>query len=373
MPLLPSVASQHPYRVALGTGVALGAAAFIAGLVASSTTPSLQLAVAALAPIAASAPSALPAAPAVVPEPAPSPAPEVHASQLMFVFQAGGATYMKLADLRMLDEEGDALPIPRHGKLRLSKDHYIDAAIAQVPDRAVPLMHLVWKDRKVKVDNRCEASVVGFAVVSRLVGDPAYADPSDGEGDQWSAAGVMKAGHTVLAARLDRCTGTFARDATLPGVVVPTPLHDAALEAAARAQLIASAPARDTQREWDEQQTATGGAAGPWHKDATFATEVLRHPRTGVTFVSIHGHVSGGCGDAHANVWGLFRVDGRTLVPVQLRQLGDVESLDALIDVDGDGELELLGKNWLGYDALLTHASGEPIDQLSVPFLGCPC
>jgi hypothetical protein len=372
MSLLPSVASQHPYRVALGAGGALGTAAVVAALV-SSAASSPQVAAAAPAPPAAPASMALPAAPEVLPEPAPPPAPEVHSSQLMFVFQAGGATYMKLADLRMLDEEGEALPIPRHGKLRLSKDHYIDAAIATVPDPAVPAMHLVWKDRKVKVDNGCEASVVGFAVVSRLVGDPAYADPGYSEGDQWTATGVMKAGHTVLAARLDRCTGTFARDATLPDVVVPTPQHDAALEAEARAQLIASAPARDTQREWDEQQTATGGEAGPWHKDATIATQVLRDPRTGVTFVSAHGHVSAGCGAPHANLWGLFRVEGRTLVPVQLRQLGNVESIDALIDVDGDGELEILGKDWLGYDMLLTHAGGEPIDQLSVPFLGCPC
>jgi len=371
MSFLPSVASQHPYRVALGAGCVLGAAAVIAALVSSSAS-SPQVAAAAPAPIAAPAAMALPAAPAAIVAAAP-PAPEVHSSQLMFVFQAGGATYMKLADLRMLDEEGDALPIPRHGKLRLSKENYIDAAIATVPDPAVPQVHLVWKDRKVKVDSGCEASVVGFAVVSRLVGDPEFADPSYGDGDRWNAAGVVKAGHTVLAARLDRCTGTFARDATLPDVVVPTPVHDAALEAEARAQLIASAPARDTQRAWDEQKTATGGDAGPWYQDAAITTEVLRHPRTGVTFVSAHGHVSSGCGDAHANVWGLFRLEGRALVPVQLRKLDEVESIDALIDVDGDGELEILGKDWLGFDTLLTHAGGAPIDELRVPFLGCPC
>jgi hypothetical protein len=370
MPFHPRLASQLPYRIAIGAGCSLGVTAGVAVLVSSSP-----------APVAVHDPIALPAVatpspappPAALPEPPAPPAPEVHASQLMFVFQAGGATYMRLADLRMLDEDGDELPVPRHGRLRLSKDNYIDAAIAPVKDGDVPLMHLVWKDRRVKVDNRCEASIVGFAVVSRLVGDPGYADPSHGDGDQWTAAGVMKAGHTVLAARLDGCTGSFARDATLPDIVVPTPLHDAALESAARAQLIASAPARDTQREWDEQKTATGGDAGPWHKEATIATEVLRDPRTGVTFVSAHGHVSAGCGDAHANVWGLFRVAGRKLVPVQLRRLGDVETIDALLDVDGDGELEILGKTWLGYDTLLTHENGEPIDGMSVPFLGCPC
>lgn len=286
----------------------------------------------------------------------------------MFVFQAGGANYMKIADLRLLDQEGDELPVPRHGKLRLAKDDYIEAAIAPVADGDVPVMHLGWKDRKVKVDGGCEANVVGFAVVSRVAGDSTWINLK-----QWNTAGVMKAGHIVLAAKLDGCPGSFARDAALPDIVVPTRLHDPALEKAATAALLASEAARDTQREWDKQVSATGGTAGPWHNGATLVAEVLRHPRTGMTFVSVQGNVAGGCGDPQANVWGLFRVDGDKLVPVQLRKLDEIETLDALIDVDGDGEFELLGKPWLPYDTLLIHTSGEQVDQLSVPFLGCPC
>jgi len=367
MSFLPRVASQAPYRIAIGAGCALGVVTLLAGLASPSPSPVTIQAPTAL-PASVPPPPAPPPPPAALPTPPAPPAPEVHSNQLMFVFQAGGTTYMKVADLRMLDEEGDDLPVPRHGRFRMANENYIDAAIAPVADGDVPLMHLVWKDRKVKVDNHCEASVVGFAVVSRVVGDAGYAGL-----EKWNAAGLLQAGHIVLAAKLDGCTGRFARDATLPDIVVPTQITDKALEKAARAALIASAPARDTQREWNEQKAAIGGDAGPWHKEATMVTEVLRHPRTGVTFVSIHGHVSAGCGDAHANVWGLFRVDQGKLVPVEVRQLGEVETIDALIDVDGDGDFEILGKTWLGYDVRLTRANGEALDQLTVPFVGCPC
>lgn len=366
MPVLPHVVSQHPYRSAIGAG-SLGIAALVAGLASSSSSPvSVQPPIARPA-LATASPVTQPAE--LPPPPAPPPpAPEIHSNQLMFVFEAGGATYMKLADVRALDEAGDELPVPRHGKFRLSTDHYIDAAIAPVADRSVPLMHLVWKDRKVKVDNRCEASVVGFAVVARVVGDAGWANL-----EKWSAAGIMKAGRKMLVAKLDGCTGSFARDATLPDVVRPTQLHDATLEEAARAALIASAPSREIQREWDQQWSPADGKVRPWHKEATLTTEVLRHPHTGVTFVSVQGRVQGGCGAPQANVWGLFRVDGATLVPVQIHKLDDLETIGALIDVDDDGDFEMLGKPWLPYGMQLVRADGKLLDALSVPFLGCPC
>ena len=365
MPLLPSVAKEPPYRIAIGAGCSLGIAAVVAGLAASSPRPVTVDAPIALPAVATPSP-VLPLA--MTPQPSAPPSPDVHSNQLMFVFEAGGATYLRLADVRSLEEEGDELPVPRHGKFRLSNDNYIDAAIAPVADRSVPLMHLVWKDRKVKVDNRCEASVIGFAVVARVVGDPGWANL-----EKWSAAGIMKAGKKMLVAKLDGCSGSFARDATLPDIVRPTQLHDPALEEAARAALIASAPARETQREWDEQWSPADGKVRPWHKEATMTTEVLRHPHTGVTFVSVQGRVQGGCGAPQANVWGLFRVDGGTLVPVQLRKLDDLETIDALIDVDDDGDFEMLGKPWLPYGMQLIRADGKPLEALSVPFLGCPC
>ena len=55
------------------------------------------------------------------------------------------------------------------------------------------------------------------------------------------------------------------------------------------------------------------------------------------------------------------------------RARSTLSDASALIDVDGDGELEILGKPWLGYDTLLTRANGEVLDGLNVPFMGLPC
>jgi hypothetical protein len=140
---------------------------------------------------------------------------------------------MKLADLDASDPEdgeGARRSLPPHGRPRLVEDDGVQAAIAPVAQRAVPAGYAAWAGRKVKVDSTCEASVVGFAVVARLIGEPDYAGV-----DAWDAASVMKAGHAVLAAKLDRCTGRLARDAALPAIVFPTRRHDAALERAGRA------------------------------------------------------------------------------------------------------------------------------------------
>ncbi len=375
------VASSHPIRIALVAGCAVTAAAW---LVPSSPAPAAQ--VARLIPT----PPALAASPPVAPAPAPAPvvppplAPAVHSSELKFVFEVGDATYVKLATLDApgaADAAADAdaathasaaaVAMPRHGKLRHLHADGIDAAIATVALRHVPAAYAGWQGRKVKVDRTCEATVTGFAVVARLSGDPSYA--GDTGHDAWDAASVMANGSRVLAAKLDGCTGTFARSAALPDIVVPTKLVDPALAEAAIAALIASAPAQETQREWDAQRADTGGTPSLWHADGAVTAEVLRHPTTGEIFVSAHGNVNGGCGAPEANVWGLFRVVDGALVPVQLRQLGEMRTIDALIDIENDGALELLGKPWLGDAELLTGVSGDEIDSLSVPFHGCPC
>jgi hypothetical protein len=363
MSVLPHVASQLPYRLAIGAGCAITAAALIARVPAPPrATPRIAFVLPRM-PVPAIA------APAIV---APLVAlPAVGSSELLFVFAAGDATYVKLADL-----EGDAewrrgsIDGPRHGKVVYTHgDDGVEAAIARVAARNVPAAYAAWNGKKLKVDNTCEATIVGFAVVSRLVGDAGYASR-----DAWDAEGVMENGQRMLAAELDGCSGTFARSASLPDVAILTKQHDAVLEQAAIEAVIASAPARETERAWREESLPSARTLVPaWRAPGTVTAEVLRHPGTGEIFVSAHAHISGGCGDPEANVWGLFRVvDGR-LVTVQLRQLGEIQTIDMLLDVDGDGEPELLGKPWLGNAELLTRASGDDVDQLRMPFHGCPC
>lgn len=282
---------------------------------------------------------------------------------LGLVFSADGASYMKLADL---GGTGDALPA--HGAPRLITENYVETAIASVNAADVPAAYRSWADREVVVDNTCRTKVTGFAIVSRLTGDTGYAGTED---KSWTANNVLELGSTVLAAKLADCTGTFARDAALPAVVVPEELQNAALVEQARAAVIASTPAQDAQREWLEYEQG-----GNWYDaaDTVFATHVLHHPTTGVTWVSVHAYIQQGCGAPEANVWGLFRVqpDG-TLAAVQLRKLGDLWKIDQLIDIDNDGELELIGKPWLGLDTVVTRASGEELERLPLAFFGCAC
>ncbi len=42
-------------------------------------------------------------------------------------------------------------------------------------------------------------------------------------------------------------------------------------------------------------------------------------------------------------------------------------------DVDNDGKLELLGKDWLGLRAILARANGDEVSRLEIKFYGCPC
>lgn len=294
--------------------------------------------------------------------PAPSTKP-VRSTELSLLVSAGGASYMKLVDI---GEDGEVMP--KHGAAKLHDDDGVLASVASVVAGDVPKAYRGWLGRDVIVDGTCKTKVTGFAVISQLTGETGYAGVED---EAWTAQNVLDHGAVVLAAKLASCKGTYARAAELPPIIVPEELEDPALAAKARAALIESAPARDTEREW-----LAADRHGNWWDDeyVQFSTRVVRHPTTGVTFVSVHGSVEHGCGDAEVNVWGLYRVtaDG-SLAAVQLRKLGELWSIDKLIDVDNDGELEVIGRPWLGLDTVLVRASGEELERVSLPFFGCPC
>ena len=283
----------------------------------------------------------------------------LHSSEFALAFSAGGATYIKVANALAED-------LPKHGKPKLFSVDGIETAIARIDDAHVPAVHRAW--RRVKVDNTCDATVTGFYVVSRLTGDTGYSNVEDGA---WTASNVLEHGSAVIAAKLDGCTGTLARDAALPPVIFPEQLTNKALVAKARAAVIVSKAARQVQTEYADFDPKQSW----WEaEDAQFTAQVVKHPTTGVTWVSMHAHMDRGCGDPEVNVWGLFRVqpDG-SLVVAQLRRLDDLWSIDKLVDLDNDGELELIGTPWLGLDTVVTSGSGEELDRLSLSFFGCPC
>lgn len=354
-----------PYVSAIHMAVGLGMVAVgIALVAASSRAPAAVAPRAELSEITPPQPIEAPREALAASEQA-APVPD----EIKLVFRAAGASYLRL-DAIGRDEAG-ALRWPRHGAVRLLEEDGVQIALAPVAEADVPAEHRAWAGRQVLVDGACRATVTELAVVSRLSGHPMYAGLDK---ERWDAASVMQIGTQVLAARLDGCSGTFARDAALAPVVVPEPVRDAKLARIARSALIASSAGAETKQRWDELGDA--GHEGAWweHPDVELRTWVLRHPRTGATLVAVHAHAEFACGGPDINLWGLYRAaaDG-TLAPVRETRLDQLHSIDRIIDVEGDGELELIGRSWLGNAVILAGDDGRELERIEAEFYGCPC
>lgn len=278
-----------------------------------------------------------------VPVVTPPPAKRVESSEIALVFSVGKQTFVKL---------GSAEGV-KHGRTKHVKVDGLDAAIAKVTGEHP------WLGREVVVDGTCKAKVTELAIVARL----------EGWDEHYTAKDVMENGVPVLAGKLDGCAGKYARPAELPAVVVPEAIENEALAAKAKELVIGSRAASETASEWLRDYERDD-----WQAEASWDIRVIKHPLTGVTWVSAHAYNDPGCGSPEVNIWGLFRVrDDGTLTAAQLRILGDMIRIDQLVDVEGDGEFELLGRPWLGTEQQLTRASGEAIDDVPLAFIGCPC
>jgi hypothetical protein len=290
-------------------------------------------------------------------------APPPNSREVHLLVKVGGASYMKLAEIAE-----DAEPMPKHGALALQDDDGIQNAVATVAPADLPTAYRAWLGREVTIDATCKAKVTGFAVIARLTGSPGYAGE---DVDHWTAKTVFAEGSKIIAAQLDGCSGMLVRDAAISPIVYPTLLEDdASMELAqqAKAALLATQAAREIQTAWQAERT------GAWSKGANETFHVVRHPTTGVTWISVNVSADFGCGDPNANLWGLYRVapDG-SLVESRVRALENGTTVEALVDLDADGELELIGRTWLDFERTVTSASGEPLQELALPFFGCAC
>ncbi|NVB84302.1 MAG: hypothetical protein HOV81_38350 [Kofleriaceae bacterium] len=290
-------------------------------------------------------------------------APPAQSREVHLLVKAGGASYMKLAAIG----EG-AEPMPKHGALSLHDDDGIQSVVATVAAADLPTAYRAWLGREVTVDGTCKAKVTGFAVIARLTGSPDYAGENV---DRWTAKTVFAEGSRLIAAQLDGCTGTLVRDAALSPTVYPVLLEDdatVALAEKAKAALLATPAASDIQRAWGVERT------GPWTQGANVTYQVVRHPLSEITWISVNVSADFGCGDPDANLWGLYRVapDG-SLVESRVRALENGTTVEELVDLDDDGEFELIGRTWLDLERTVTTASGEPLQELALPFFGCPC
>ncbi|MBA3454662.1 MAG: hypothetical protein H0T42_16365 [Deltaproteobacteria bacterium] len=277
------------------------------------------------------------------------------------VITAGTRSYIKLSD--------GGTVLPRHGKPKLFEHDWVSTSIAPVADADVPPVHRARKGTEVIVDGTCRATITGFAVVARLSGDTAYAS----EEDTWSAASVMRLGAPVLAARLDGCTGELARSASLSPMIVPEVIEDKRLVAAAKKQLYASADMKTARREWAAWEAEMQPSQHQELDLGELSTKVVRHPKTGATFVSIHATTSGACGSPNISLWGLYRADDAGTLTRIPTEVGELIVIDGFVDLEGDGELEVVGRPWLDTERMVARTDGEVIERLERPFYGCAC
>ncbi len=289
-------------------------------------------------------------------QPAPPPAPS---NQLLFVFQLGGDRYLKISD--------DA---PAHGKRTLVDGSSTVAAVTNVPAKFRD-----WSTKSFAVDGGCTATVKSFAVVTRMEGSPGYAGLDD---ENWTVSTAAAAGTSQFAAKLDLqgCDkALYARDASLAPINELEKLDRPELVEQALAALGTTAAADQAQTAWDEPNAGSEQNTGSWLEHAAVSSFTRRHPTTGQVFVGLHANIRDmGCGGPDVNVWALFRVgrDGK-LVTVHATKLDSLYSIEKMIDVDNDGTLELVGRDWLGLATVLTRANGEMISNLPTQFHGCPC
>ncbi|MCB9683570.1 MAG: hypothetical protein H6735_00855 [Alphaproteobacteria bacterium] len=275
-----------------------------------------------------------------VPVPITSPPP----TGLLFVVSGGGHVWATFeGPAPELAEPGELIQGPE-GDLALVRPLSTD----RVPAELAGLT-------SVRLASGCVARVTSFVRLDRLFGDPTYAGE---EVTSWTPELVVRHGAAVVAAELEGCAvERWGRAAELAAPVVWN-TEDATMEQeqAARSALLAS--------------VASGALEGV----PTVDVRLLRHPGTGVVRVMAHAHLDGSCGEPTGSVLGLYEVDPNGgLRAVVERDLGDVLTVDEILDVEGDGELELIGRTWLEQQLVLESVSGGRRGGLSTPFYQCPC
>jgi len=54
-------------------------------------------------------------------------------------------------------------------------------------------------------------------------------------------------------------------------------------------------------------------------------------------------------------------------------QVGQLLVIDGFVDLEGDGQLEVVGRPWLGTERMISRANGEVLETHAQPFYGCAC
>jgi len=298
---------------------------------------------------------------------APREAAPAPSRQVGFVFELDNTQWM------ILDVDPATIEHHRAPKLIAQKD-YAYATIAGLRERDQPAALRAWRNTQVIVDGSCTDTVRDFALISQISGEPVYAeDATDNSLGHWTVATIAEHGLTVVAARLDHCAGTYARAATAPAAVPFPAVDDDELLLGQRAKTmlmkshVATEARAALRAQFVEQSPDTA-----FDNVTEVLTIVARDPRTNTMWVSVHAHADFSCGGPQVNFWGLYRTSGDELVMVR-EQPADLQQIDALVDLDGDGIPEILGSGWISPTEAFYDQTLAPIASYEVPFFGCPC
>jgi hypothetical protein len=290
-----------------------------------------------------------------VPEAVPDDPPDqLTPEQFSFVIRVAGKSYIRIG-------EDDVVP---HARPKLISEDGAQTAIAPVTLDELPEHLRDWNDRVVSVEGKCRAHVVGFAVLAQLTGDPGYA----GDDKPWSAASVMEHGAPRIVAKLDGCAGTWVRAEGQSPAVVGVEATSGPLVAAARVDLFAGELAKQTQDEWRAAKLE-----GDWRTEVPITALVARHPVTNERWIVLHAKRGGGCGDHEVNILAAYRANDDGTVTRVHAQTVDLDSIQQLVDVDGDGTFEVIGTQTWGLNRTFIDLHGNSLSTLPLQFYGCPC
>jgi hypothetical protein len=187
------------------------------------------------------------------------------------------------------------------------------------------------------------------------------------EKPEWTIDNVSEA-NVMLAAKLDGCTGTWARGAEFSPAAIAEATSDADLESAALADLLAQNDDDATQDSWKES-----GGEGDWREAVDPTVSVYTHPLTGEHWIFASAYLAGGCGEPGVSVMAAYRAsaDGTVHRVADLDYAG--QTIDTVLDVDGDGQPELLLGGGDSVDLVDLKNTGH--DSISVHYYswGCGC
>lgn len=279
-------------------------------------------------------------------------------AELAMLFEVDGTTYLRLST----EERATA-----RGAATMTSDGTVHAVVAPVSVNALPATFKSWANRTVLVDGTCRARVTGFAEVSRVQGDASNPYNYDEDGkevpvEEWTEQRIVDA-NVTLAAKLDGCTGTWARAADIKAPIMGSFVDEPELEERAIADLIALNDDL-TQKSWAEM-----GGEGSWQDHADITAQSWQHPGTNEKWIFVKAYREGHCGDAGVNLMTAYRVDAAG----KMHRSNDLSigyaDIKQIVDLDGDGQPELLGDNAVYDLASHTHDSIY-VDSY---YYGCGC